>query len=121
MTLPDRIKNAYNAFVSNFVGEPSADGQNTQYPEQYKADKKDILLDIRPLPNPRVREEIASWRQALITAEHPEFPRRYRLYQLYENGPELDAHLSGLTAKRTEKLQLAKFKIINKAAKENPD
>ncbi len=47
----------------------------------------------------RSRKDIATWRNALISAESVWFPNRSRLYDLYED-VILDGHLSGIIAKR---------------------
>ena len=79
-----------------------------------------ILLNIIPLPNPRVREDTRTWLDALKWAEHPEFPRRTRLYYVYE-AVELDAHLTAIINKRVFRAQTMKFKIMDENDNECPE
>lgn len=64
-----------------------------------KAPKELLIqqIDIRPIV--RTRQDIATWRQALLTAENVYFPKRTLLYNLYYD-LLLDAHLSAVIDKR---------------------
>ena len=49
----------------------------------------------------RNRKDIATWRNALVSAESVYYPNRSRLYDLYED-VVLDGHLSGVICKRID-------------------
>ena len=68
-----------------------------------KSNKKNeiIINELTIRSADRSRKDIATWRNALISAESVYYPNRVRLYDLYED-IVLDGHLSGVIAKRMD-------------------
>jgi hypothetical protein len=64
-----------------------------------KPNENIIINEINVRSADRSYKDIATWRNALISAESVYFPNRTRLYDLYED-VILDGHLSGLIEKR---------------------
>lgn len=60
-----------------------------------------IIHQLNIRATDRGKKDIATWRNALISAESVYFPSRSRLYDLYED-VILDGHLSGIIAKRID-------------------
>lgn len=58
-----------------------------------------IINEINVRSADRSRKDIASWRNALTSAESVYFPNRTRLYDLYED-ILLDGHLTGVVSKK---------------------
>jgi len=70
--------------------------------------QSDLIINELVINNvDRNAKDIATWRNALVSAESVYFPNRTRLYDLYED-IVLDGHLSGIIAKRIDA-------ILNKA------
>ena len=60
----------------------------------------------------RARKDIKQWRKALQQAENVENPKRYLLYNIY-NELVLDAHLSAEIQKRTLAVQGSSYNLVN--------
>lgn len=68
----------------------------------------------------RTRQDIATWRSALLQAESLHYPNRQELYRLYKD-IVLDAHLTGLINTRKYQVLQSEFKVIDKAGNEVED
>jgi len=64
----------------------------------------------------RARNDIQKWQAALTLAENPQKPRRYRLYDIYDD-VLLDAHLTAEVQKRTLAVTGAPFKLVDSKGK----
>lgn len=74
---------------------------STQYAnEPIKGGTTEIILNnIMSRAPVRIKQDIQSWRQALMSAESRYYPNRTRLYDIYAD-IRLDAHLAGIISKR---------------------
>ena len=68
----------------------------------------------------RARKDINQWRMALQRAESVENPKRYLLYNIY-NELILDAHLSAEVQRRTLAVQGASYNLVNEEGITDPE
>lgn len=68
----------------------------------------------------RTRQDIGTWRSAMLQAESLHYPNRQELYRLYKD-IVLDAHLSGLIATRKYQILQSDFKVVDKDGNEVED
>lgn len=68
----------------------------------------------------RTRQDIATWRSAVLQAESLQYPNRQELYRLYKD-IVLDAHLSGLIATRKYQILQNDYKVVDKSGNEIED
>lgn len=79
----------------------------------------DLIAKIIERSYARVRQDVKKWRRALVQAEHPQYPRRFEIYQLYED-LVLDNHLHNLMDNmRAGAVKSAQFKITDADGVEN--
>lgn len=97
---PDTI--GFTAGVENTnITSPGTAAGSTQYDNKpvTGGNTEVIINDIIVRSPVRVKQDIASWRAALMGAESRYYPNRTRLYDIYAD-VSLDGHLSGLLNKR---------------------
>lgn len=68
----------------------------------------------------RTRQDIGTWRSAMLQAESLHYPNRQELYRLYKD-VMLDAHLTGLIATRKYQILQSEYKVVDKAGNEVED
>jgi phage gp29-like protein len=68
----------------------------------------------------RTRQDIGTWRAAMLQAESLHYPNRQELYRLYKD-VMLDAHLTGLIATRKYQILQSEYKVVDKAGNEVED
>lgn len=68
----------------------------------------------------RTRQDIGTWRAAVLQAESLQYPNRVELYRLYKDVMN-DAHLTGLINTRKYAILQSEYKVIDKADKEIED
>ena len=67
----------------------------------------------------RTRQDIDTWRGAIVQAENVLYPQRIHLYTLYDE-VELDGHIEGIIGQRRDGLLAEKFKVVNAAGEVVP-
>lgn len=87
---------------------------NQVLPNSANIFQKEIKLPVTLI---RSRQDISTWRNAVIAAESIQFPNRYELYRLYKDVLN-DAHLSSLIETRKNAILSSQF-IVTKNGKEN--
>jgi SPP1 gp7 family putative phage head morphogenesis protein len=68
----------------------------------------------------RTRQDIDSWRGAIMVAENVIYPQRIFLYTLYDE-VVLDGHVEGIIGQRKDSLLAEKFKLVNKDGEPLPE
>jgi hypothetical protein len=94
---------------------------NSKVGKQFFRDgNKQLSLVITPqFPNlPKIT--LDEWKFAYLAAKNPAYPNRWLLYSMYDN-MMIDATVTSLSEKRTIKVQKAKFNILGKDGKPNPE
>lgn len=103
---------------------PKKDDKNSQNTNigyvRNKIQSESVLTRIIEQSNYRVRRDVSDWRKALVMAESKEQPRRWLLYNLYED-LVLDAHLSSQIQTRKLKILGLDFKIADLKSKKKLD
>jgi len=85
-----------------------------------KAQSESVITRIVEQSNYRIRKDVADWRKALIMAENVENPRRWLVYNLYDD-LVLDAHLASQIQTRKLKILGLDFKIADNKSKKPLD
>lgn len=85
-----------------------------------KPQSENVITRIIEQSNYRTRKDVSDWRKALVMSESKEQPRRWLLYNLYDD-LLLDAHLSSQIQTRKLKILGLDFKIADLKSKKKLD
>ena len=89
-------------------------------PAPQKGDDEDkIISHVIEQTKWRTRQDIDTWRGAIVQAENVLYPQRIHLYTLYDE-VELDGHIEGIIGQRRDGLLAEKFKVVNAAGEVVP-
>lgn len=79
-----------------------------------------VIARIYEQSNYRTRQDIGTWRNALVMAETVELPSRVQLYTLYDE-ILLDPHVQAVIQQRIENVLSQQFRIVNEKGEDVPD
>jgi hypothetical protein len=105
------IKNYFFPTTSLEVGRK----QVTQNQSQHN-----LAYSITPLQFLRIRQDIASWRLAIIEAEQAYYPHRVKMQRLFQD-TVINEHVDACMSRRKNLTLLRKFRVVDQAGNEIED